>query len=467
MDLRANTYLQWCAFLVTSGAYLLYILHFAVNSLFGDDFRIIPWVHNALQGHVPYQLMWENYSAHRMFFINLILVANGTWNHYDTTFVVYLGASMLIIAYAILLRTIRSNAAKPNSALLTLLIGVIIFSPVSYESALWDFCLEWNLTVLCFSVVIWCLSKTLLTKTLFLLLLTSSVIASYSSLQGLVILPLVLACLVWRWRLGGISAKWIYLYVTAGLIIIYFYFGNGSFGPGNNASTSFALHNPLWVMKFFVALIGAVVPFGASFLLLDQAVGCLLIILTGFVLYNDLRDTRSARTIPLPSILIGFSLLSDIQIALGRSWGGPAVALTSRYSLPNLILLIGLAVFFYSPSQKQLKPLRLAKRVTHLTVLTGILAILIAAQVSFSSIVSFNAAERFSQNRVYGAQAVINYDGSNPDMFKLTCAYVNCFVDWPIDVYAAYSKQDGLSEFYPTSLYDHYRQLGLPPLPSP
>ena len=164
MDLRTNTYLQWGAFFVASGTYLLYILHFSVNSLFGDDFRVIPWVHSALQGQIPYQLMWENYSAHRMFFVNLILVANGTWNHYDTTFVVYLGASMLIIAYAILLRTIRSNAAKPNSALLTLLIGVIIFSPVSYESALWDFCLEWNLTVLCFSVVIWCLSKTLFTK---------------------------------------------------------------------------------------------------------------------------------------------------------------------------------------------------------------------------------------------------------------------------------------------------------------
>jgi hypothetical protein len=456
--------LPFLSFCFVSFVYLLYINKFAVNSLYGDDYRVIPWINSSLHGSIPFQLMWNPYNIHRMFVANIILVANGVWNHDNTRSVMWLSAIILIGAFAVYLRTLKYNSTSRISPLAIFLLGLVLFSPVNYESALWDFCIEWNIILLCFLIVLWGLSRKIVTVPVYLGMVVAAVIGSFSSFDGLVIWPVAFFCLLWRWKFSAYPLRWVVLWALLASITTYFYLVPGVLGNGNTGVVSFAMHNPYWVFKFFLVLVGSVFSFSQGYVRIHEVIGCVILVVAAIVLFLDLRNTRGNRKIPYPSALILYSLICDVQISIGRSWIGPTGALTSRYSLPNLLLLLGIGAFLLSdrPPSSRTSP-----HWPHLetSIVPLVVWSLISIQIVVGSIYGFDSSRVFSQNRVYGAQTIVNLDKTGNEAIALVCGYVNCFVPWPIRTYSAIAKVDQLSEFYPMSLYDHYRRLGVPPLP--
>ena len=150
------------------------------------------------------------------------------------------------------------------------------------------------------------------------------------------------------------------LWFGAMIITVVLYFpGYGFSNDGchtvSDCSPSIALHNPLTILGFFFALIGNVVPggiyFGGVFHLVHNAarfevVGVALFAAAVFILVQSWRHRASTERFPLPLLLIGFALLFDVTVSLGRGLMGPfGAANSNRYVMANLILLTGIVMY--------------------------------------------------------------------------------------------------------------------------
>jgi hypothetical protein len=140
-----------------------------------------------------------------------------------------------------------------------------------------------------------------------------------------------------------------------------FYFPGYSFNnngclPASSCSPSIAFHHPATAIRYFFALIGNVVPGGVvSFPSVRNAgrfelVGAVLFAVAVFIIVQSWRRRTSREQIPLPLMLIAFSLAFDVTVALGRSGVGPAGAVNNnRYVMANLILLVGIVIYVWKP----------------------------------------------------------------------------------------------------------------------
>ena len=115
---------------------------------------------------------------------------------------------------------------------------------------------------------------------------------------------------------------------------------------------SVAVHHPVTVARFFFSLIGNVIPGGILYFSpirnFDrfEVVGVVLFAVAIFIVIQSWRHRADEEQVPLPLLLIGFSLTFDVTIALGRGGTGPLGAVsTNRYVMPNLILLTAIVMY--------------------------------------------------------------------------------------------------------------------------
>ena len=76
---------------------------------------------------------------------------------------------------------------------------------------------------------------------------------------------------------------------------------------------------------------------------LHQLLGVVICFAAGYVVVKSIRDRR--QTTPLPVVLIAFGVLFDLVIAEGRTGEGVGATTVSYYTMPNLILFLGIVVY--------------------------------------------------------------------------------------------------------------------------
>ena len=103
-----------------------------------------------------------------------------------------------------------------------------------------------------------------------------------------------------------------------------------------------------------------------------EVVGVILFIVAGFILVQSVRTRVPGTRVPLPLLLIGFSLAVDVTIALGRTVSGPAGAVGSnRYVMTNLILVTGIVMYGWAHVRP--KSSARGRRLRYATALTTLL----------------------------------------------------------------------------------------------
>lgn len=196
----------------------------------------------------------------------------------------------------------------------------------------------------------------------FIVSTAAAVAASMCFLQGLILWPVGLVCLAWNlprdprswtrrkaaemliWLTVGVGtsviALWEYKFQTLGCS------ANGSlrFNCAGNVS-SFTLHHPLQTFQFMLIELGEVIPNADTHTLwLNGLPGAVLLMLAGAVVVCSIQH-RHADGNCLPVALILFGLLFDLIIAVGRVQFLTTLAPQSSYTLPNLLILLGIVIY--------------------------------------------------------------------------------------------------------------------------
>lgn len=165
---------------------LTFILFYGVNLPFWDDWNFVNIVVAAYDG----EKFWEekhffNYVAHRFIIPHLILISIGLFFSWNLIYAMLFGWFFLIGSIVFLYFLIKEH--NPQFKWLIIPISAILFSPLQYENFLWAHTsLAWFLTMCSITASIYFLNKK---KTSLPFAVTFAVIASFSTLLGLLIWP--------------------------------------------------------------------------------------------------------------------------------------------------------------------------------------------------------------------------------------------------------------------------------------
>ena len=465
--------LTMCAAAVPVALYFTYVNHFGVNVLYYDDWGLVPIVHAALHHQLTFSLLWAQHNENRMLVPNLIFLLFGTIGHLDTKAVMFFSAGLFTISFALLLMTYRSYANRWLGPFFTLVIGCVWFSTTDTDNSLWAFQMAWYFILLCLMVALFLLSRREITPLLAVLTGVVATLASFSSLQGLLVWPVGLLVILWR-SPGGrrgwmITGSWI----LAGLLVAALYFNGFNFQTGatGGGSVGFAVRHPFEMLTYFVAAVGNVVSATSSSSLHGHEIlGSILSVVAVVVVVQCWRErsTPGRGTIPLPAALILYATLFDLSIAFGRLSFGVAQSLAPRYTMANLLLLIGIALHVIhradatSRSVHSMKARRSPSALAALGVLLGFLVFQIAWGTHFGIV----NGSVLTQSRISGARTVTNLDRmrvADAEANVSRFVYPNLPALKPL---AELAEQDHLNVFVP-SIRRTYRELGPPSGPVP
>lgn len=476
---RHTPVLTVAAVCVTPILYLIFILHFTSDGLLFDDWRMVPFLHSALHGHFSWGQLWSQYGEPRLPLVRLDLLIFAKATQLDTRWSILFSAAVLIASYGLLLKLFRKYLGRRLTPIPVLIIGALWFSLADTQSALLAFEVGWYLVVFGFIGMLFSLLIPQRGRNGWLLVaMVAAVIATFGAIQGFVVWPIGAVAIFWcqpksRRMLVELGA-WIGSFlITVAIYLVGYNFSLTSCYPDFGCRPTSVLAHPFSAVRFFVVLIGNVIP--GSFtsnqpgtylgqppasVLRFEIVGALLLAVSVVIIFRSIRDRSTREPLPLPLLLIGLSFLFDATIVWGRlGEGASGSVISNRYVMPNIVLLTAIMMYVFA----HMPPLRLPASgggwtsvATRISLL--VLAVLVVLQIMVATTVGLTAGRDTQAFVVDGARVAVNLD-SIPSGYR-DCELTHYLIP-PSDVSDA--SVDHLGEFAP-GVEAHYRSLGVPPL---
>ena len=251
-----------CAALVPIILYFVFVARYGVNFIYLDEWNNVTMLHAAIHGHLTWSMLWAQHNENRMLFPNLAFVLFALNGHFDTKSIMYLSAALFSVSYLLFLLLYRIYAVRWLGPLPTLFVGCLWFSLADFENALWGFQFAWYLVVFCLLAMCLCLSWRPVTVLGVGAAAGFAIIASYSSLQGLILWAVGVLVLMWRIRDPGRAVRACGAWLAAGIVTTALYLDGFNTQPSatGGGSVSFAVHHPAGTIKYFLAAVGNVIP---------------------------------------------------------------------------------------------------------------------------------------------------------------------------------------------------------------
>lgn len=361
-----------------------------------DDWSAVAIVSTAMGGHIPWHLMWAQHLDNRTFIPNVGFVIVGAISHESMPAQIVVNDFVFVGAFGIFLSLFLHYAPAAFRPIPVLSLGLIWFSLADLSSAVWAFQLTWYLIVFMLVAVLWLFLTRSMTWAVLVLAISCAVAASYSSTQGLILWPVGLVGILWTqpWKpnLWARSARWMSAtWVGSAIVTTAIYFtGYQSVAPNpwnlfpaqllgvnfSSTSPSYVANHPMASAEFLLVLTGNVISLGP--LWLRGGVGAVLLIVSVYVIVRSAQRRHSGIITYLPAALIAFGLIVDVLTVFGRTRYGLSYSLSSRYTMFNLVLLIGIGVF-------ALQYLYTADR-SSVRVASAAVVLLVVAQVAMSTV---------------------------------------------------------------------------------
>jgi hypothetical protein len=337
--------------------YLLYVSHYAVDAPNADDWNVIQLASNVVHHAEPLSDLWSQHGDTRIFVANLFFAAFGRFDHLNEKHIMFFSAGTYIATFVMLLFLFRSYLRRRLTFIPVLAFGVVWFSVADVQNSLWSFQMAWYLVVFFFVAMAYFLVSRRRYLKLFLALgIAAAVLASLTEVQGFVVWPVGLVCLLWASPWGRRTYYESAIWVLAAVLTTRIYLHNfnwaaatnicvGEGGQPKTCSLTYGLWHPVELAKFLSVLAGNVFPtLPGTYTQTHEVLGAAIWIAAGFVAVQSIRNRRT-ETNPLPALLIAFALQFDLMLALSRLGQGARGAGKNWYTMPNVILLSGIVVY--------------------------------------------------------------------------------------------------------------------------
>jgi Bacterial Ig domain len=335
---RLMTILAVFGFSVPIIAYFWLIHHYGVNMIYGDQWSDVKIIRDSYSGKLGLDALWATHNENRIFFPNLIVLLLSRTTNFNVVFEEYVSGTLLVISIGLLILAHRRRAG-PIPWVYYCPIAILMLSFVQYQNALGGFQMAWYLVLFAVAVVLILLDIPTLTGWVLAIAIAAAVVASFSSLQGLIIWPVGLLLLYYRRRTKVFTVCWI----TAAVTTVVVYFVND---PNASSSTDYVIRHPMAAFEFYFATIGDVVganvsetnSIGIAVMLLGLAI----VLASIWILITYCRPRDELGGSPIAAALICFGLLFAALVTEGRIRVGLSGASQSRYTTFDLLIVVGI-----------------------------------------------------------------------------------------------------------------------------
>ena len=310
---RLLTALAVLGFLAPVALYLWLIHHYALNIIRADQWNDVQILGDYFSGHLNLSALWALHYENRIFFPNLVVLLIGTTTHFNILVEEYASALLLILSTGLIVIAHRRRTG-PIPLVWYVPVAVIMLCVVQHQNTLWGFQFAWYLVLFALAVTLAVLDRPELTWWFLGLAVAAAVVASFSSLQGLLVWPVGLLLLYLRRRRAAYLALW----AAAAVIATALYFHNYVAPAGQNG---YVFSHPGASIQFFLMLVGDIVGVGV-----DQTngigisvivLGLILVLASIGVLVAYCRRDETGGS-PLAFALICFGLLFAGLVTAGR-----------------------------------------------------------------------------------------------------------------------------------------------------
>ena len=347
---RADT-LSWLipvatilGFAIPVVAYLWMIHAYGVNVIFADQWDDVALIGHAHSGTLHLSTLWSQHYENRIFFPNLVVLALAYTTHFNVLTEEYLSAFMLFGATALLICAHKRRSPE-RRWIWYCPVAFLLLSLAQAVNALWGFQMAWYLVLLMVTLALFLLDQEPQRWPVFGCAIAAAVIASFSSLQGLLVWPAGLLLIYLRRRSPRLAIAWIGAAVLAGVI----YFVGFNFSVSQSAS-----HRPSDLLSFFLRVVGDIVGETRPGVLVTLF-GIALVVLAIWVLVRFAlveRTTTGGRPLALSLIVVG--LLFSALTAYGRSGLNVfGVDIEGRYTVFAILVLVGLYLAVLDPPARR------------------------------------------------------------------------------------------------------------------
>ncbi len=327
----------------------LAIYVYAVDSPLWDEWLIGGYLYEYSQGTLSFRDLFAQQNEYRQFFPNLIFVALGWLGRWDVRW--WMAASF-VMAGIVSFCTYRlgrwSLSETPRRATwIWFIANLIIFSPVQHENWLQGQQLVYFLPIACFAASL-LVAATARLRLVFKFLLCAglSVVASFSSVNGMLCWILLLPVLAWPSSPTQLSRRslliGLWLAGFAATIALYF---NDYHRPVQHDPFALLRTNPSEIFFYYLATLGRSLAPGRR--VIATIVGFGLLILFLWSCWRFVKALRSSADLArpfLPWLMLGaYSIITAALLTIGRLEHDATRALApSRYTTFTIFLPVAL-----------------------------------------------------------------------------------------------------------------------------
>lgn len=323
--------------LLPAGAYLAFVVRYAVNAVVLDQWQVVALGRAASRGQLTLTALWAPHNENRMLFSYLVMLAANFADRFNVVADVVLSAALLLVAAGILVWLVTRISSRPILAAVP--AAFVVLSPNQFATGLSGFAVALYMVLLCLVGGLALLEVSRRRPWAYGLAILLAVVGSYSSAQGLGIWA---AGLVFLWARGQRGMRvWVWLGAAVATSALY---AAGLPNSAAGAGPTWVLAHPAPALGFLALLVGSAIPPAARLHLDDAtlaAIGGLLLLLSAGLLGAALARRPRAERLGLPLALIAFAVVVDVLVAVGRADHGFAYAASPRYIWVNLWLLAG------------------------------------------------------------------------------------------------------------------------------
>ena len=244
---------------------LVYIVKNGVNVLYWDEWSTAPFFDKLYTGHFSFADLFALHNEHRVFFPYLIIMLLGVLTHYNTIIEMYFSWFLLCIIVGLLFKVYTQHFGISHGTLAKFIpVPWLIFSLGQWENLLWGNCLSAYMMVLFFLLSIYFLETKYKGWWRLPLSIISGVISTFSLAEGLLVWPIGIIMILWKWVRTGKKWDWLHLRVliiwcVIGTVAYIIYF-IGYIKPASHPSLLNFIYNPVSSLIYLLAATGS--PFG-------------------------------------------------------------------------------------------------------------------------------------------------------------------------------------------------------------